>query len=420
MMTLNLDEAASFLRLTVNEILSRVATGSLPAAKMNDEFLFIDTDLADYLRSHYQVSNSNVPSILVNNFQTTQVNKSNILFKDLVPHVLRIEENRVRRGELSLKTLSIMRNRLDKWIAPNFDELPIGEITYQILDSFIETLMEAEIKGVAINQYLNFIRKVFNYALFTDLITSLPHFPIVKAPRTSRGAFTIIEYRRLLKTAWRLRDRPYMLQNRPKEIHLNGVCLMQVVMPRDMVRVIGFMVNSFIRPGDLKFIQHKHVEIIEGEYNYLRLSLPETKKHDQPIVTMTAGVGIYKRLLNEAKLRGFGKPNDYLFLPEISKHRDHALRYLGFLFNWILNESNLKLGPKGQERTLYCLRHTAITYRLLYGEGVDLLTLAKNARTSVNMIEQHYASTLNGEMNIGLLHSKRFRRSNSNTKQKIE
>jgi hypothetical protein len=416
MMTLNLDEAASFLRLPVNEILTRISTGHLPAAKINDEFLFIDTDLADYLRGHYQLANKYEPPSLESDLQITQVNQSKTLFKDLVPHVLRLEENRVRRGELSPKTLSIMRNRLDKWIAPYFDELPILEITYQVLDTFIETLTKAEIKGVAVNQYLNFIRKVFNYAQYTNLIINLPHFPIVKTPRTSRGAFTITEYRRLLKTAWRLRDKPYMLQNGPKEIHLNGVCLMQVMMPRDMVRVIGFMVNSFIRPGDLKFIQHKHVEIIEGEYNYLRLSLPETKKHDQPIVTMTAGVGIYKRLLNDAKLRGYGKPNDYLFLPEIAKHRDHALRYLGFLFNWVLHESNLKHGPKGQERSLYCLRHTAITYRLLYGEGVDLLTLAKNARTSVNMIEQHYASTLNGEMNIGLLHSKRTRKSNSLSK----
>ena len=86
------------------------------------------------------------------------------------------------------------------------------------------------------------------------------------------------------------------------------------------------------------------------------------------------------------------------------------------MFSWVLDKANLKYGPKGQRRTLYCLRHTAITYRLLYGEGVDLLTLAKNARTSVNMIERHYASTLNGEMNIGLLHSKRVRKSSTTGK----
>jgi hypothetical protein len=55
------------------------------------------------------------------------------------------------------------------------------------------------------------------------------------------------------------------------------------------------------------------------------------------------------------------------------------------------------------------LRHTAITLRLLYGQGIDMLTLARNARTSVNMVERFYASVLSGEMNVGLLQSRRGR-----------
>lgn len=410
MRTLNIEEASTFLRIPTHEIISRIETDNLPAAKLGNKLLFIDSDLADYLRGHYRnLAVNTLPSLEV--ATVIKATKENTLFSELVPHMLRIEENRVRRGELSAKSLSITHNRLAKWVSPYFDALPISEIGYATLETFIESLMDAEIKGVAITQYLIIIRKVLKYAMVTNLIGSLPHIPKVKAPRASRGAFTITEYRRLLKTAWRLRDQPYMMQNRPKELHLNEATVMDVNMPRDMTRLIGFMVNSFIRPSDLKFVQHKHVEIVNGKHLYLRLSLPETKKHDQPIVTMTAGVGIYTRLLKDAKARGYGKPNDYLFMPELAKRRDHALRHLGFLFNWVLHKANLKYSTKGQARTLYCLRHTAITFRLLYGEGVDLLTLAKNARTSVNMIERHYASTLNGEMNIGLLHSKRVRKS---------
>jgi hypothetical protein len=36
-----------------------------------------------------------------------------------------------------------------------------------------------------------------------------------------------------------------------------------------------------------------------------------------------------------------------------------------------------------------------------------MLTLARNARTSVNMIERFYASALSGEMNVGMLQSRR-------------
>ena len=63
----------------------------------------------------------------------------------------------------------------------------------------------------------------------------------------------------------------------------------------------------------------------------------------------------------------------------------------------------------GQLRTLYSLRHTAITFRLLYGNGIDLLTLARNARTSVEMIERFYSSNLTAEMNIEMLQSKRIK-----------
>ena len=60
---------------------------------------------------------------------------------------------------------------------------------------------------------------------------------------------------------------------------------------------------------------------------------------------------------------------------------------------------------------MYSLRHSAITFRLLYGQGIDLLTLARNARTSVEVINNHYASTVSGEQNIALLQSRRTRAS---------
>ena len=49
-------------------------------------------------------------------------------------------------------------------------------------------------------------------------------------------------------------------------------------------------------------------------------------------------------------------------------------------------------------------------YRLLYGEGLDLLTLARNARTSVEMIDRFYASHLEGEMNIAAIQSRKRRK----------
>jgi hypothetical protein len=52
---------------------------------------------------------------------------------------------------------------------------------------------------------------------------------------------------------------------------------------------------------------------------------------------------------------------------------------------------------------------------LLYGQGIDLLTLARNARTSIDMINQHYASTVTGEQNIGMLQSRRTRQNSQSS-----
>lgn len=57
--------------------------------------------------------------------------------------------------------------------------------------------------------------------------------------------------------------------------------------------------------------------------------------------------------------------------------------------------------------TLYALRHTAIMYRLIYGGEINLLTLARNARTSIAMIERFYASRLEGGMVVDELHKKK-------------
>ena len=46
--------------------------------------------------------------------------------------------------------------------------------------------------------------------------------------------------------------------------------------PLAMRWLIRFMVNSFIRPVNIKLIQHKYIEVITGPSTYLRLNLPAT------------------------------------------------------------------------------------------------------------------------------------------------
>jgi hypothetical protein len=51
----------------------------------------------------------------------------------------------------------------------------------------------------------------------------------------------------------------------------------------------------------------------------------------------------------------------------------------------------LNFDRQGYRRAAYSLRHTYICLRLM--EGADIYQIAKNCRTSVEMIEKYYART---------------------------
>ena len=67
------------------------------------------------------------------------------------------------------------------------------------------------------------------------------------------------------------------------------------------------------------------------------------------------------------------------------------------MFNNLLDDQNLKLDRDGKPRTAYSLRHTYICLRLM--EGADVYAIAKNCRTSVEMIEKFYAAHI--KTNLG-------------------
>jgi integrase len=310
------------------------------------------------------------------------------------------------RGELAMQSFKALRNRLQKQICPVLGKLDIRRVSYNDLQQFMDTLVQRQASSVTIAQYLQAIRLVFKHALIEGSIDRMPPFPKLRLTSQPRGGFTVSEYRALLRAAKRLARVQEVPKAATHRDRAGGIYTKTASVPSEMVWVIGFMVNSFLRPSDLKYIQHKHVEIVRANHLYLRLTIPETKRHRAQIVTLRPAVRIYQSLRAYQQSRGLAGPEDYLFLPHI-EDRDAAAVVLSGNFNKVLAATNLKTGELGQARSLYSLRHTAIMFRLLYGKGIDLLTLARNARTSVKMIEDFYASNLTAEMNIELLQSKR-------------
>ena len=77
------------------------------------------------------------------------------------------------------------------------------------------------------------------------------------------------------------------------------------------------------------------------------------------------------------------------------------------LFNEVLDELNLKFDRDKQRRTAYSLRHTYICMRLM--EGADIYQIAKNCRTSVEMIEKYYASHLKNTLDASAINVRKPR-----------
>ena len=329
--------------------------------------------------------------------------KNQYLLHDLIEEILQRELERVARDEIKKESWLMTKIRLEGLIFDFLRLKPLRSINTKTVQDFVQFLTEKNLAGSTILGYLAHFRKLLKLLFVRGVISQMPLFPPVKLQLNSRGAFTVTEYKLILQKSKELTRTTYTDWPPGKRIWIHAS---YHTMPIEMNGLIRFMVYTFVRPGDVRQLQHKHIEIIKGQFNYLRLTLPEVKRHKAPIVSLPPAVRIYERLLARQKAQGFGRPDDYVFFPE-ELNRRRMLDIIGWLFNWILKDLGIKQGPHGAMRSLYSLRHTAITFRLIFGGNIDLLTLARNARTSVEMIEKFYASTLSAEMNIALLHGKR-------------
>ena len=336
-------------------------------------------------------------------------------FNYLASELLSAEWDRVSRGELSASSIGIQKNRLDAHILPFFRYIPATQVTHQTLDDFVSRLTTQDLSTTTISQYLVIVRKLLKLGVRKGFLKETPEMPKVKIAIQPRSMLSVLEYRKVCKAANRLsqtRVQAPPLKSTEGKRERFWVAPRNMFLPPDMGWAIRFMVNSFIRPGDLRELKHKHVTVVRGSSIYLRLKLPKTKKHDKQMVTLQPAVKVYEAALSHHIAEGYGGDEDYVFLPA-EKDRNYALAVLGFWFKWCVREAGLASNDElGQTRTLYCLRHTSLMFRLLYGQGIDMLTLARNARTSVQMIEKFYASSLDGEMNVRMLQSRRTVKAN--------
>jgi integrase len=155
-----------------------------------------------------------------------------------------------------------------------------------------------------------------------------------------------------------------------------------------------FMVNTGLRPDEVARLEYRDVSVVTDEATNERILEIEVrgKRGVGFCKSMPGAVQPFQRLMK----RHSPEPKDRLFKGPPRE-----------MMNTVLGELDLKFDREGNRRTCYSLRHTYICMRLM--EGADIYQIAKNCRTSVEMIEKYYASHIKNTLDAAAINVRRLK-----------
>ena len=99
------------------------------------------------------------------------------------------------------------------------------------------------------------VRKLLKLAVRKGLLKEAPEFPRVKVSTQPRSMLTVSEYAKLARTALKMSRNGVIappLKSTDGHRDRFWVSPKNMLLAPDMFWVIRFMVNSFVRPGDLR------------------------------------------------------------------------------------------------------------------------------------------------------------------------
>jgi integrase len=308
----------------------------------------------------------------------------------------------ITQGQRSPIYIDNTKRRLKNYLNPFFGEKGLSEVTAGLVQEYRIYRQENSVsrynsKGEegklhpygppsrsTLHQEIVTLRQVLKTAIRHGWLTHLPDLSIpykTAGKITHRAWFSPEEYKQFYEATRRRAKNPTTKRWKYASEQLHDYVL--------------FMANTGLRPDEAKRLQYRDVTIIEDE---------ETEETILEIeVRGKRGVGYCKSMA--------GAVRPFQRLVERNKPQRDTLIFPKFpagLFNAILEEENLKIDREGQRRTAYSLRHTYICLRLM--EGADIYQIAKNCRTSVEMIETYYASHIKTHLNAAAINVRRPRK----------
>jgi hypothetical protein len=309
------------------------------------------------------------------------------LFKSCAHRLMNRLKGRVERGELNANYVRTVGSILDnkEWgLLKEFGERDVRTLKTTDYNAYMEKLTHSASTRSYIRTVLRMVHKV---AREDDPNVPIPDIAAVPRDDNPRPMFWFkpivddSEYEKLLFHARRMGWREDVVKNK------NGTLRITT----ELYNLIQFATGSFLRPTktELFGLRHRHVEVPK-KGNGLILTIPKGKTGFRLVHTLERAKIAY---IEQHALKN-PKPDDFVWFNEDGNDRTTTTKKVGAMFNYLLDRAQLKVCPKtGLERTLYSLRHTAISMRLYDAPDLVFL-LAKNAGTSVEMIERFYAKHL--------------------------
>lgn len=314
----------------------------------------------------------------------------------------------ITEGERSPRWVQGHQIRLRLHLIPFFGKMGLSEVTPGTVQDYrvhrIETTTKATGKPPArstLHDEIVTLRLVLKAAIRHGWLT---HLPDLSPPYKTQGKivhrpwFSPEEYRQLYTASRDWARNPPQPQYRWNAEQMHDYIL--------------FMGNTGLRPDEAGNLQHRDVTIATDHATGKTILEIEVRgKRGVGHCKSTPGaVRPYERLLNRPKPtrgklpRNRSRKNPNPLLPvELPEPTDKVFPGGGQLklFNRILAEARLKQDRDGKPRTAYSLRHTYICLRLM--EGADIYQIAKNCRTSVEMIEKHYAAHIKNTLDAAAI-----------------
>lgn len=312
-------------------------------------------------------------------------------FKDAADQFI-TEYEVLTEGERNERWVKDHYRRVRSYLVPYFGKMGLSTINAGTVQEYrVSRLAPEEGKKLPSRSTLHHETVTLRLVLKTAVRHRwLGHLPDISQPYKKsvkvvhRAWFTPEEYKQLYQAtrahAQKTRDASKKAQE--------GEQAHRVWLAEQLHDKILFLANTGLRPDEANWLEYRDVEVVKDKATgHKILEIQVRGKRGVGYCKSTSGaVFPFERMVARNK----PKPTDKLFPVDHKKQ-----------FNGILDKLGLKLDREGNRRTLYSLRHSYISFRLL--EGADIYQVAKNCRTSVEMIEKHYAVHLKNRLDAAAI-----------------